>query len=239
MGRRSGATLCPRSRAQRRAAARRDPRGDVAQLGERRVRIAEARGSSPLISTSPLRLASCHVLARPLRHAASRPSSSRERREPDRRSRASPSAYQRLAPGCISATTIRPRSSDRPLGRPSGPCSTRPATGLARRPEPAEWSVVECLGHWSTASSSSRSATAGSVGRGRARRSPATTRTCGSPGCHHQRGRSRRSLIDAVRRRPRRAEPRRCGRARSDAEAATGSAITASAVPRATDSRSG
>ena len=28
-----------------------DPRGDVAQLGERRVRIAEARGSSPLIST--------------------------------------------------------------------------------------------------------------------------------------------------------------------------------------------
>ena len=26
--------------------------GDVAQLGERRVRIAEARGSSPLISTS-------------------------------------------------------------------------------------------------------------------------------------------------------------------------------------------
>ena len=28
-----------------------DPSGDVAQLGERRVRIAEARGSSPLIST--------------------------------------------------------------------------------------------------------------------------------------------------------------------------------------------
>ena len=33
-----------------------DSRGDVAQLGERRVRIAEARGSSPLISTTVGRL---------------------------------------------------------------------------------------------------------------------------------------------------------------------------------------
>ena len=44
---------------------RRPPGGDVAQLGERRVRIAEARGSSPLISTisGPARAGRRDVLA--------------------------------------------------------------------------------------------------------------------------------------------------------------------------------
>ena len=40
----------PEARDDRRPA--RPPGGDVAQLAERRVRIAEARGSSPLISTN-------------------------------------------------------------------------------------------------------------------------------------------------------------------------------------------
>ncbi len=46
-----------------RAVRRRPPGGDVAQLGERRVRIAEARGSSPLISTisCPARAGHDHV----------------------------------------------------------------------------------------------------------------------------------------------------------------------------------
>src|SRR6185436_4331256 len=52
-------------RPSRRTSARRQiGRGDVAQLGEHRVRIAGVRGSSPLISTIPRRLSDPNMSAR-------------------------------------------------------------------------------------------------------------------------------------------------------------------------------
>ena len=103
------------------------PRGDVAQLEERRVRIAEARGSSPLIST-------IHPIAR------------REELVSDSVDPvATPEAYQKLVlsflgpddPAEVQAATpatVRTLMAD--------------AGDLVReRPEPSEWSVLECLGH--------------------------------------------------------------------------------------------
>ena len=127
-------------------AARRDPRGDVAQLEERRVRIAEARGSSPLISTNrPLRRRFLSRPGRLTRYAAGESARQEEPHEPMVDPVAAPDAYQQLLlsylgdddPAVVQAATP---AAIRAVVAAAGP-------DLRRRPAPTEWSVVECLGH--------------------------------------------------------------------------------------------